>query len=347
MRHDPPLTDWKATPHAAPAVSVIVPTFDRPAGLRRCVAAVLAQSATDLEFIVVDDGGRLPAADALAGFDDPRLRVIRQDNAGPAAARNCGASLARAALLAFVDDDCAPRRDWLERLLAKSRACPGAMVGGTTHNALAADAFAEASQQLIHYLYARLNADAGDASFLTSNNMLLPADGFAEAGGFDQTYRRAAGEDRQFCRAWKALGRAICVEASAVVDHYHAMGLRGYLKQHFDYGRGAYRYHRLMAGEALAKAKAGPVSLTTSDQRGGLSTALAIAGFPLQSRQTAPRGLGRRAAVSGLLTLSQFATAAGYAREKRQAKKRRPVHREVADPDSMAAARASNALGTA
>ena len=300
-------------PATTPRASVVVPTHNRPQTLRRCVQALLAQTAADLEIIVIDDGGTTPAAQTLAGLTDPRLRVERQANAGPAAARNRGAALARSAWLAFVDDDCAPRPDWLERLLSHAGDRPRDMVGGVTRNALPRNAFAEASQQLVDYLYVRLNADAGDALFLTSNNMLVPAEGYRAVGGFDEGFRLAAGEDRHFCRRWRDAGRAISVEPRAVVDHYHAMGLRRFWRQHVAYGRGAYRFYDLQSRDPQRSEEDVP------GRRQKAATALEIARWPLGRA----RGLGvvRGTVLSGLLVLSQVATAAGYAGERRQSRR--------------------------
>jgi glycosyltransferase involved in cell wall biosynthesis len=86
----------------APAVSVIVPTRDRPALLPTAVESVLEQSLGDVEVIVVDDGSREPARLPA----DPRLRVVRfPSSRGLAAALNAGAREARGRWLGHVDDD--------------------------------------------------------------------------------------------------------------------------------------------------------------------------------------------------------------------------------------------------
>ncbi len=70
--------------------------------------------ADQFEVIVIDDGSSMPI-DAWSG--DSRVRVIRQDNKGPAAARNAGIASARGAFLAFTDDDCVPEPGWLAALV--------------------------------------------------------------------------------------------------------------------------------------------------------------------------------------------------------------------------------------
>lgn len=94
-----------AEPARNPRVSVILPTYNRAATLPRAVASVLGQGLRELELIVIDDGSTDDTAGVLAGFDDPRLRLLSQPNGGPAKARNAGIRAARAPLIAFQDSD--------------------------------------------------------------------------------------------------------------------------------------------------------------------------------------------------------------------------------------------------
>lgn len=90
-----------------PLVSVIVPAYKVEKWIERCVESVLAQTLTDLECIVVDDGSPDESgaiADRLAERD-PRVRVIHQKNGGLSAARNVGIDVARGATLYFLDSD--------------------------------------------------------------------------------------------------------------------------------------------------------------------------------------------------------------------------------------------------
>lgn len=91
---------------AAPHVSVVLPSRDRPVEVRRAAATVIAQTFTDWELLIVDDGSD-PAADVV-GLErlDPRIMVLRNDRPlGVAEARNRGILEARGAWLAFLDDD--------------------------------------------------------------------------------------------------------------------------------------------------------------------------------------------------------------------------------------------------
>lgn len=88
----------------APLVSVIVPFFNRGAWLREAVESVLAQTEPRWELILVDDGSTDPAC-LVNPTGDPRVRLVRQPNRGPAAARNHGIELARGRYVAFLDSD--------------------------------------------------------------------------------------------------------------------------------------------------------------------------------------------------------------------------------------------------
>lgn len=87
-----------------PAVSVIIPTFNRLALLREALDSVAAQTFRDFEVIVVDDGSTEAIAEGVATHATSP-RVIRQPNAGPAAARNRGIAAANADVVAFLDSD--------------------------------------------------------------------------------------------------------------------------------------------------------------------------------------------------------------------------------------------------
>lgn len=87
-----------------PLVTIIVPTYNRPALLQETLATVLAQTYPALEIIVVDDGSTDETATLLATYRG-RIQVIRQQNGGLSAARNRGIAAANGAFLTFLDDD--------------------------------------------------------------------------------------------------------------------------------------------------------------------------------------------------------------------------------------------------
>ena len=113
-------------------VSVIVPVFNRPAGLREAVESAIAQSHRPLEVIVVDDGSTddtSGVADELARTHDggggaATVRVVHQANAGPGVAREAGRQLARGEYVQYLDSDDLLLPGKLERQVAALRARP-------------------------------------------------------------------------------------------------------------------------------------------------------------------------------------------------------------------------------
>jgi len=100
-----------------PRISAAIITHNRANYLAEAITSVLAQTVADLELIVVDDGSTDETADIVAPFLD-RIRYVRQERRGKAAARNAAVALARGDLIAFCDSDDSWYPDRLERQLA-------------------------------------------------------------------------------------------------------------------------------------------------------------------------------------------------------------------------------------
>lgn len=112
-----------AQPHAgaatgAPRIAVIVPSYRRPRDLARCLAALAAQERAPRDVIVV---ARHDDAATHAVLREPPalpLRVVTVVEPGVVAALNAGLRVVAADIVAFTDDDAAPRPDWLRRIAA-------------------------------------------------------------------------------------------------------------------------------------------------------------------------------------------------------------------------------------
>ena len=234
-----------------PSLSVVVPTRDRQAHLERCLAALGRQTAPGLEIVVVDDASSEAAAVAAVVAAVQCARLVRAGGAGPAAARNAGARAARAPVVCFTDDDCAPAPGWAQAL-SRSIAAGAAAAAGPTRNAAPHRPAAAAAQAITNHLTeAGLDPRTGRLAFAPTCNLACRTELLLTLP-FDERYPLAAGEDRDWCARLLAAGHTLVHAPAAVVDHHHELSAAAFWRQQVRYGRGAHRFHRA-GGPGLAR----------------------------------------------------------------------------------------------
>lgn len=282
-----------------PFFSIIVPTFNRPEKLADCLNSLarLDYPYNRFQVVVVDDGSQVSPAPVVSRFYHRLdMTLIQQGHAGPAAARNKGAKEAMGEYFAFTDDDCQPASDWLRRLALRFETLPGHAIGGQTLNTLQDNLYSTASELIIGYLYAYYNADPGKARFFTSNNLALPAENFHAIHGFNPAFPRAAGEDREFCERWLDHGFRMTYAPEVQVYHHHALTLSAFCRQHVNYGRGAFRFHKIRRQGRSGRFRIEPLSFYSN-----------LLGYPFSSERKESASL-----FSALLFITQIANAAGF-----------------------------------
>ncbi len=278
-----------------PRITVVVPTHNRPASLRRCLRHLAAQDIDEaIEILVVDDGSDDAGlvAEAVAGV--PSARLIRQARKGPAAARNAGVRAAAGSLICLTDDDCEPGRAWVTRL---ARALHGGedVVAGLTKNGDDESRLALASHLMVEHF-----AEQSAIPFAASNNIGVTARLLRDIP-FDESYSDAGGEDRDWCQRLAARGYRIARDPGALVVHHQPLTIRRYVSQHARYGRGSYHYHR------------GPRGRRSLER-------------PHFYTGVVRRGFGAGLSVGLLVTAAQWVTALGYLGEWMRA--RGPVRKD-------------------
>lgn len=283
--------------------SIVIPTFNRPERLKQCLQAISQMDFPKacFEVVVVDDGSPESMGPIVDEFKSQiTTRFVRQSNAGPAAARNTGASMAQGHFLVFTDDDCRPDPQWLTSTKATIQDHPKALIGGHTINALPENVFSTASQLLIEYLYDYYNDRKQGRMFFASNNFAVPRELYQKLNGFDTTFPLAAGEDREFCDRWQHFQLPVIYNPDMQIHHAHTLTLGSFWKQHFNYGRGAFCFHQVRSKRDLEDMKVEPLSFYAR-----------LFAYPFR------RGLGLRSLpLTGLLFLSQAANTAGFFWEK-------------------------------
>jgi len=236
--------------------TIIIPSYNRDAPLRRLLAGIedLSPDSPEFEVIVVDDGSE-PAVSIDVNFYSFPLIVIRNNNGGPARARNNGAQSARGAFLAFIDDDCVPHPDWL---LGFDEYCgndPGTLLGGQTLNGCENNVYSEATQLLINFLLEHYNPADIKGGFYPTNNMSIPKASFLSLGGFNTSL--SYGEDRELCYRWALENNRFKWVRNAKVFHFHELDFVLFLKLHAKYGTGSLQFHQIASNELQS-----PVSLS-------------------------------------------------------------------------------------
>lgn len=233
-----------------PDVAVIVAAYQAERTLPALLAALSAQDTTvPFETIVVDDG----STDATARLaSEAGARVIRQPNAGPAAARNRGWRESSARVLLFTDSDCVPRPDWVRHLVA-ALDDEHEVAGGTYGIANPGSVLAEAVHAEIVWRHARL---PDEVEFVGSFNLAATRTALEAVDGFDETYPAASAEDNDLAYRLRDAGFRIRFARRAVVDHHHPVSLGRYLREQARHGYwrvALYRRHpRRVTGDGYA-----------------------------------------------------------------------------------------------
>jgi len=235
-------------------VSVIIPAYNAETTLAECIEACLAQTYPDTEVIVVDDGSTDATSRIARGFP---VHYVRQDNRGPAAARNRGAVVAKGAVLAFTDADCVPEPDWLERLLGRFK--EGVVAVGGTYGI--ANPEAPLAKMIHAEIALRHDRFEADIDFLGSFNVAYRREAFDAVGGFDERFSRASAEDNDLAyRLHDAGGRLVLVK-DAVVRHYHPARMGPYLLTQMRHGYWRMKLYAKHPGRARGDTYAGPGDL--------------------------------------------------------------------------------------
>lgn len=179
---------------AAPLVSVVIPTHDRPRMLALTLRCALWQGGVDIEVIIVDDGSRLDVRQVVDAVGDGRVRLLRHERPlGVSAARNRGSAEAEGTWIAFLDDDDLWAPDKLSAQIqeAEVRGSRWAYVGAVnvTENLHVLGGGPPQGPDRVASCLPRANMIPGGCSGVVVRSDLLPAE------PFDRSYRHFADWD--------------------------------------------------------------------------------------------------------------------------------------------------------
>ncbi len=231
-------------------VSVIIPTHNRARIIGRAIESALAQTYTDLEVIIADDGSTDDTRAVVESYG-PRMVYVRQANAGVSAARNFGIRHARGEFIAFLDSDDAWRPWKIEAQLAALERVPKAGVVWTDMAAVDENDRVRKSRYLreMYSAYDKVDLEstlaavcslgtlttctstgvadapvlAGDLSsaillgnMIHTSTVLFRRSWCERTGGFDESYARA-GEDYEFYIRLSSAGPVVFIDAPSTL----------------------------------------------------------------------------------------------------------------------------------
>lgn len=194
-----------------PSASVIIPTLHSPM-LDQVIEALRQQSVLPLEVIIVGQD--------RYGFaqDDGWVRFFPTPHPiAPALASNLAIAYARGEVLCFIDSDCIATPDWLENLLryqAKGMRAVGGGIG------LQQQSFWQRCDNIACMGSFLATAPAGQRPYLITANLALHRSLIREFGGFDESFRRASGEDTDLTFRLRAAGVPLHFAPDALVYHH-------------------------------------------------------------------------------------------------------------------------------
>lgn len=220
--------------------SVVVPVFNGERLITRCLDGIATQTVSphQYEVIIVDDGSTDGTAARVsawaAAHPDYAVRLIRQPNAGPAAARNHGARVAQTDLILFTDADCAPQPQWIDAFL-RAFADP-TLIGArgfhfTTQSGLI--------PQFVGAEYADRfdRIQAGQAiDFIDTQSAAYRSAPFLAVGGFDTIFPTACVEDQELSFRLAGAGHYLTFAPAAAVNHLYDETLRSYWRRKYYIG---------------------------------------------------------------------------------------------------------------
>jgi cellulose synthase/poly-beta-1,6-N-acetylglucosamine synthase-like glycosyltransferase len=212
-------------------ISVAIPAYNSEKTIGQCLKALAEQSypADSYEVIVVDDGSTDSTPAIAQSF---ATRYIRQENQGPAAARNNAARQAKGDIILFTDSDCVPDANWIREMVKPFEDSRVMAVKGayrTQQNSLTARFAQVEFEERFEMLKKAETVDMVDTYSAGFRRKV-----FLDLGGFDPSFPVANNEDTEFSYRMSALNYRMVFNPQAIVYHLnHPDSIKKYARLKF------------------------------------------------------------------------------------------------------------------
>lgn len=200
----------------SPRVSVIVPFFNQPELLPKCIESILASTYKDIEIIAVDDCSTDDSWDRISTQNVKGISTLK--NVGPAAARNLGAKLARGEFLFFFDSDVSVKPNVIEQTVKIFDENPelAAVFGAYTVEPMYSNFFT-VYKNLVHHFTHYISRRRVHTFWAGCG--AIRKDVFLKLGGFDESYSAPCVEDIELGYRLTENGYKVKLEPSIQVTH--------------------------------------------------------------------------------------------------------------------------------
>jgi cellulose synthase/poly-beta-1,6-N-acetylglucosamine synthase-like glycosyltransferase len=214
-------------------VSIIVPAYNAEKTIQRCLDSLLSQTFSKeyFEIIVVDDGSLDNTQRIIKEGYKGKVLYIKQENKGPAAARNKGVKYAKGPIVVFTDSDCELEKNWLEEMIFPFQ---NKEIGGVqgAYKTKQKSIVAKFVQYEIEERYKKMSSQKY-IDFLSTYSAAYRRELFLRQGGFNEDYPIASGEDTDFSFRLAKKGIKFLFNPKAICYHLHPESFLKYLKIKF------------------------------------------------------------------------------------------------------------------
>jgi len=215
-------------------ISVIIPAYNAEKLISSCLNALNDQtiSRTDYEILIVDDGSTDKTAGIVGGFEN--VKLIQQENRGPAGARNNGAKNSNGDIILFTDSDCIPEKNWVEEMIRPFNDDPEIVGVKGIYRTDQKELIARFVQAEYEDKYDVLKRDQY-IDFVDTYSAGFKRKVFLEFDGYDTSFPVACAEDVELSFRIASKGYKIVFNPRAVVTHTHPNCFISYLKKKYNF----------------------------------------------------------------------------------------------------------------